>query len=90
MKLFLGQDSECVEQQNDKNLITDESLNVLTSIFVIMIFIRMTENSLILLKNLTKQTASMGNKALGLVNILNEAERIKIQMVQKEIDLGLE
>ncbi len=76
------------KQQNDKNLITDESLTYLKHICN-NDFYQNDREFIDIIKKLTKQTASMGNKALGLVNILNEAERIKIQMVQKEIDLGL-
>lgn len=42
-----------------------------------------------IIKKLTEQSASIGNKALTLVSLLDEAERIKFEMVQKEIALGL-
>jgi DNA-binding ferritin-like protein len=42
-----------------------------------------------IIKKLTAQSASLNNKAIALVALLNEAERIKLEMVQKEIELGL-
>jgi hypothetical protein len=42
-----------------------------------------------IIKKLTAQSASLNNKAVALVALLNEAERIKLEMVQKEIELGL-
>lgn len=40
-------------------------------------------------QKLTKESASMSHKALNLITLLDEAERIKFDMVQKEIKLGL-
>jgi len=42
-----------------------------------------------IIKKLTAQSASLNNKAVALVAVLNEAERIKLEMVQKEVELGL-
>jgi len=42
-----------------------------------------------IIAKLTKQSSKLGNKALNLVNILNEAEVIKFNMTQKELSLGL-
>ncbi|RLA72652.1 MAG: hypothetical protein DRG78_23590 [Epsilonproteobacteria bacterium] len=42
-----------------------------------------------IIKKLTQQSADINNKALSLVSILDEAEKIKFDMVQKEIALGL-
>jgi len=42
-----------------------------------------------IIKKLTAQSASLNNKAIALVTLLNEAERIKLEMIQKEIELGL-
>ncbi len=42
-----------------------------------------------IIRKLTQRSASLNNKAMTLVGILNEAERIKLEMIQKEIDLGL-
>lgn len=42
-----------------------------------------------IIKKLTEQSASLNNKAISLVSMLNEAEQIKLEMVQKEIELGL-
>jgi len=42
-----------------------------------------------IIKKLTAQSASLNNKAIALVALLNEAEKIKLEMVQKEIELGL-
>ncbi len=42
-----------------------------------------------IIKKLTQQSANISNKALSLVGVLDEAEKIKFDMVQKEIMLGL-
>jgi len=42
-----------------------------------------------IIKKLTKQSSSISNKALSLINILDEAERIKFNIIQKELSLGL-
>lgn len=42
-----------------------------------------------IIKKLTEQSASLNNKAISLLFALNEAEQIKLKMVQKEIELGL-
>lgn len=74
--------------KRNNNELTDESLTYLKHICN-NDFYKNDREFIGIIKKLTKQTASMSNKAIGLVNILNEAERIKIQMIQKEIDLGL-
>jgi len=43
-----------------------------------------------IIKKLTRQSADMSNKALSLVSLLDEAERIKFDMVQKELTLSLD
>ena len=42
-----------------------------------------------IIKKLTLQSANMSNKALSLVNLLDEAERVKFEMVEKELKLSL-
>lgn len=42
-----------------------------------------------IIKKLTVQSSEISNKALALASILDEAERIKFEMVQKELSLGL-
>lgn len=42
-----------------------------------------------IIKKLTEQSGNISNKALNLVSILNEVEKIKFDMIQKEIFLGL-
>lgn len=42
-----------------------------------------------IIKKLTKESADLNNKAVSLASVLNEAEQIKLEMVQKEIELGL-
>lgn len=42
-----------------------------------------------IIKKLTEQSASLNNKAISLVSLLNEAEQIKLEMIQKELALGL-
>ncbi len=52
-------------------------------------FYKNDKEFLTIIKKLTAQAASLNNKAVSLMAVLNEAERIKLDMVQKEIDLGL-
>lgn len=42
-----------------------------------------------IIKKLTSQTAKFNNKTISLLNILNEAEKTKLEMIKKEKELGL-
>jgi len=76
--LFLGKDME----------INEEKLNFYNKV-IENEFYKNDKEFLEIIRKLTTQSASLNEKAVSLVNILNEAERIKLEMVQKEIDLGL-
>lgn len=52
-------------------------------------FYRNDREFLNIIKKLTEQSASLNNKAISLVSLLNEAEQVKLEMVEKELALGL-
>lgn len=72
----------------DKNNVTKDNINYLQQICSTD-FYKNDREFISIIRKLTEQSAKVSNKALSLVSILNEAEKIKFDMMQKEVSLGL-
>lgn len=72
----------------DANNVTEANLHYLNHICK-NDFYKNDKEYIKIVKKLTEQSVDISNKALNLAIILSEAEKIKFDMVQKEIALGL-
>lgn len=72
----------------DENNVTEANLHYLNHICK-NDFYKNDKEYIKIVKKLTEQSVDISNKALNLAIILSEAEKIKFDMVQKEIALGL-